>query len=113
MPDKRNSLGGRGSRRAARPAEPDHGSRQTAGDQPGPTDGQSPLVSLTPRERKVATLFVETLGDTKAIARQLKLAKPTVRNHLTSIEHKLQAHSRQELFAILFRAQSTSQNPPA
>jgi DNA-binding CsgD family transcriptional regulator len=76
-------------------------------------NGAAVLAALTPREREVAALFVETLGDTKAIARHLGIAWQTVRNHLASIEHKLQGHSRQELFAILLRAQNTPQNPPA
>jgi DNA-binding NarL/FixJ family response regulator len=60
------------------------------------------LATLTPREREVLALFVETCND-KAVAHRLGTAFQTVRNQLMSIEHKLGVKSREELIKAALR----------
>lgn len=71
-------------------------------------NGADKLASLTPREREVLTLFLETFS-VKKVAARLGTHPQTVRNQLASVEHKLGTKSQAELvrfaaFARIIRA---------
>ncbi|WP_244470700.1 helix-turn-helix transcriptional regulator [Microvirga massiliensis] len=67
-----------------------------------PRPGQSPaqvaasIADLTPREREVLTLVCQGKSDPE-IARELKLARNTVRNHVASLYQKLGVNRRSAL----------------
>lgn len=72
------------------------GSR-TAGD-------ESPVLAvLTPTERKVASLVAEGLTN-QAIAARMVLAEGTVKNHVSTLLHKLQTPDRTALALTLYKA---------
>ena len=82
--------------RVARLAFTTDGSR-TAGD-------ESPVLAvLTPTERKVASLVAEGLTN-QAIAARMVLAEGTVKNHVSTLLHKLQAPDRTALALTLYKA---------
>lgn len=82
--------------RVARLAFTTSGSR-TAGD-------ESPVLAvLTPTERKVASLVAEGLTN-QAIAARMVLAEGTVKNHVSTLLHKLQAPDRTALALTLYKA---------
>jgi DNA-binding CsgD family transcriptional regulator len=56
---------------------------------------------LTDREREVLALLTQGLG-TEEIAQSLSISPSTVRNHVQSILHKLDVHSRLEAVAYTF-----------
>ena len=63
-------------------------------------------TSLTARERKVIRAIVEHSGAAnKAIAQQLFISEHTLRNHLTSIYHKLEVNNRLELYVYAAKHQ--------
>jgi len=59
--------------------------------------------TLTGREREIAALVREGMSN-KEIARSLRIGSATVKNHVHSILKKLQAKSRGEAAAALYRA---------
>ncbi|MCG3212465.1 MAG: hypothetical protein FOGNACKC_06135 [Anaerolineae bacterium] len=63
-------------------------------DSPGPSS-LAEIPSLTKREREVLTLLRQGLT-TAEISESLSISPATVRNHIQSILHNLQAHSRLE-----------------
>lgn len=65
-------------------------------------------VRLTPREREVLSLTSRGLSN-KAMASELGLQLPTVKNHLRNIFDKLGVHSRAEAIAL---ALSSADRPP-
>lgn len=82
--------------RVARLAFTTDGSR-TAGN-------ESPVLAvLTPTERKVASLVAEGLTN-QAIAARMVLAEGTVKNHVSTLLHKLQAPDRTALALTLYKA---------
>ena len=82
--------------RVARLAFTTDGSR-TAGD-------ESPVLAvLTPTERKVASLVAEGLTN-QAIAARMVLAEGTVKNHVSTLLHKLQTPDRTALALTLYKA---------
>ena len=82
--------------RVARLAFTTSGSR-TAGD-------ESPVLAvLTPTERKVASLVAEGLTN-QAIAARMVLAEGTVKNHVSTLLHKLQTPDRTALALTLYKA---------
>ncbi|WP_164707486.1 helix-turn-helix domain-containing protein, partial [Metapseudomonas otitidis] len=56
---------------------------------------------LTPREREIALLLRDGLGN-KALARHLDLGLPTVKTHLLNLFRKVGARNRTELVGMLF-----------
>jgi PAS domain S-box-containing protein len=64
------------------------------------SDG-SRVEALTKREREVLSLLAQGHG-TADIAESLSISAATVRNHVQSILHKLQVHSRVEAIAYAF-----------
>ena len=75
---------------AARPADPE----------------QEKQASLTAKERKVIAAVVKASGaSNKVLAQQLFLSEHTLRNHLTSIYHKLGVGNRLELYVYATRHQ--------
>ncbi|MEW6636557.1 MAG: response regulator transcription factor [Actinomycetota bacterium] len=64
-------------------------------DSPGPED-------LTPREREVLALLAEGLQN-REIAARLFVTERTVKFHVSSILHKLEAHNRTEAVSIAAR----------
>lgn len=82
--------------RVARLAFTTSGSR-TAGD-------ESPVLAvLTPTERKVASLVAEGLTN-QAIAARMVLAEGTVKNHVSTLLHKLQTPDRTAIALTLYKA---------
>ncbi len=67
---------------------------------PAPVAGPLP-EALTDREGEVLSLLAQGCG-TLDIARSLSISSSTVRNHIQSILHKLQVHSRLEAVAYAF-----------
>lgn len=61
----------------------------------------SPFEALTKREREVLSLLAQGHG-TADIAESLSISAATVRNHVQSVLHKLQVHSRVEAIAYAF-----------
>lgn len=59
------------------------------------------LQGLTPREREIALLLREGIGN-KQLARHLGVGLPTVKTHLLNLFRKVGASSRTELVAMLF-----------
>lgn len=56
-------------------------------------------ASLTDRERKIVQLVVDGQGTSnKELARRLFISEHTLRNHLTSVYHKLDVGNRLELY---------------
>ncbi len=64
--------------------------------------GESPLASLSPREREVFDLVVRGFTS-KEIAASLVIARKTVETHRTKINRKLGAHSPVDLLRIAHR----------
>ena len=65
---------------------------------------ESPVLAvLTPTERKVASLVAEGLTN-QAIAARMVLAEGTVKNHVSTLLHKLQAPDRTALALTLYKA---------
>ena len=65
---------------------------------------ESPVLAvLTPTERKVASLVAEGLTN-QAIAARMILAEGTVKNHVSTLLHKLQAPDRTALALTLYKA---------
>ncbi|WP_231973471.1 response regulator [Variovorax sp. HW608] len=58
---------------------------------------------LTARERKIVACSVEGTESNAALARRLCIAEATLRNHLTSIYHKLGIANRLELYAYVLQ----------
>lgn len=70
------------------------GARQTA---PSPDDTR--IATLTPKEIEVITAVVRRKGaKSLVIADDLGISEHTLRNHLTTIYHKLEVHGRLELY---------------
>jgi DNA-binding NarL/FixJ family response regulator len=66
---------------------------------PKPDTASVRNASLTAKERKIVHAMVEDSGaSTTALAARLFIAEHTLRNHLTSIYHKLDVSSRLELY---------------
>ena len=67
-------------------------------------EDESPVLAvLTPTERKVASLVAEGLTN-QAIAARMILAEGTVKNHVSTLLHKLQAPDRTSLALTLYKA---------
>ena len=65
---------------------------------------ESPVLAvLTPTERKVASLVAEGLTN-QAIAARMVLAEGTVKNHVSTLLHKLQTPDRTALALTLYKA---------
>jgi PAS domain S-box-containing protein len=62
---------------------------------------EAPPTELTNREREVLALLAQGFN-TADIARSLSITSATVRNHVQSILHKLQVHSRLEAVTYAF-----------
>ena len=63
----------------------------------------SAIRSLTPRQRNVLDVMMEGKSN-KAICRILKIAEPTVKNHITAILKALNAANRTEAVLKIARA---------
>jgi PAS domain S-box-containing protein len=63
--------------------------------------GDPPAQDLTDREREVLSLLAQGLS-TRELAQSLSISPATVRNHVQSILHKLDVHSRLEAVAYAF-----------
>jgi DNA-binding NarL/FixJ family response regulator len=62
------------------------------------------IASLTPKERKIVAIVVESNGAAnKELAAKLFIAEPTLRNNLTSIYQKLGVANRLELYVYATR----------
>ncbi|MDB5762855.1 MAG: putative two-component system response regulator [Herminiimonas sp.] len=69
-------------------------------------------AALTARERKIVHAIVEESGaSNKAIAQRLFISEHTLRNHLTSIYHKLDVINRLELYVYAVKHQLGSALP--
>jgi two-component system nitrate/nitrite response regulator NarL len=69
-------------------------------------------AALTARERKVISVLVDESGaSNKAIAQRLFISEHTLRNHLTSIYHKLDVMNRLELYVYAVKHQLGSSSP--
>lgn len=68
-----------------------------------PHASQSPVATLTPRERDLLALVAEGL-DNAQIAARLGIREKTVRNHLTSIYAKLGVETRAQAIVLVHRA---------
>ncbi len=67
---------------------------------------QDKKATLTARERKIVQAIVEESGaSNKAIAQRLFISEHTLRNHLTSIYHKLDVGNRLELYVYAVKHQ--------
>ena len=64
--------------------------------------GTMKILSLTEREREVATLLCDGLKN-KEIGKKLFISETTVRHHLTSIFAKLEVSNRFELIIFLYK----------
>lgn len=65
-------------------------------------DARSELAALSGREREILRCLVKGTA-TAAIARQLSIARVTVRNHVQSLLQKLNVHSKLEAVALANR----------
>jgi two-component system nitrate/nitrite response regulator NarL len=63
--------------------------------------GDLPAQDLTDREQEVLSLLAQGLS-TQELAQSLSISPATVRNHVQSILHKLNVHSRLEAVAYAF-----------
>jgi PAS domain S-box-containing protein len=70
--------------------------------QPAPKPPVMPRESLTPRQTEILGLIAAG-ASTSEIATQLTVSTETVRNHVRSLMHKLQAHTRPEAVAAARR----------
>jgi DNA-binding CsgD family transcriptional regulator len=77
-------------------------------EQPGTLAG--PLVALTAREREVAALVVDGLGD-REIAQRLYLRRHTVSQYVKQIYRKLGVDSRVALTGLLLGGREAHRNP--
>jgi DNA-binding CsgD family transcriptional regulator len=68
-----------------------------------PHASQSPVATLTPRERDLLALVAEGL-DNAQIAARLGISGKTVRNHVTSIYAKLGVETRAQAIVLVHRA---------
>ncbi|HEY3541582.1 MAG TPA: LuxR C-terminal-related transcriptional regulator [Gaiellaceae bacterium] len=59
-------------------------------------------ATLSPRQRQVLSLLADGHGPS-AIARELELSLPTVRNHIAAVLHRLGCHSQLEAVALARR----------
>lgn len=87
------------------------GTRQAESAPPAEDDQSDRLDALTLREREVLSLYVKHSFNAKRVAKLLDTQPQTVRNQLTSIEHKLGVHSREELVAKITSLNGAA--PPA
>ncbi|MCC4115627.1 response regulator transcription factor [Aromatoleum toluclasticum] len=72
------------------------GTRQAA---PSPDDAR--VATLTPKEIEVITAVIRHKGaKSLVIADDLRISEHTLRNHLTTIYHKLEVHGRLELYVF-------------
>lgn len=63
-------------------------------------------ASLTPRERRIIQAVLDSQGaSNKALAARLFISEHTLRNHLSSIYHKLDVGNRLELYVYAIRHQ--------
>lgn len=67
-------------------------------------DGRGEAVGLTMREKEILSCLVRGLA-TAAIAKQLCIARVTVRNHVQSVLQKLDVHSKLEAVVLANRLQ--------
>jgi len=58
------------------------------------------LLTITPRERQVLTLYISLFND-KQVARRLGTRPQTVRNQIASIIRKMKVSNRIELIALM------------
>ncbi len=93
----RNGAPARGQ--SAPPAQPAANPAAASPTAPSPSVPSDLLSRLTPREREVLALFIETCHDKKVAAR-LGISVQTVRNQIASIQHKLGVESREVLIKI-------------
>lgn len=64
------------------------------------------LASLTSRERKIIQMIVDGQGaSNKELAQRLFISEHTLRNHLTSVYHKLDVANRLELYVYALKHQ--------
>lgn len=64
------------------------------------------LASLTTRERKIIQMIVDGQGaSNKELAQRLFISEHTLRNHLTSVYHKLDIGNRLELYVYAVKHQ--------
>ena len=64
------------------------------------------LASLTTRERKIIQMIVDGQGaSNKELAQRLFISEHTLRNHLTSVYHKLDIANRLELYVYAVKHQ--------
>lgn len=72
------------------------GARQAA-----PSADDARVATLTPKEIEVITAVVRRKGaKSLVIADDLRISEHTLRNHLTTIYHKLEVHGRLELYVF-------------
>ncbi len=83
-----------------------------AGVPPSTDDSRPDTVALSPREREVLALVADGRSN-KAIAEALFLSPNTVKTHVASLLHKLDADSRAQLAAMVARQafSPTTANP--
>ena len=65
-------------------------------------DGRGEAAGLTVREKEILGCLVRGLATT-AIAKQLRIARVTVRNHVQGVLQKLNVHSKLEAVALANR----------
>ncbi|WP_311196644.1 response regulator transcription factor [Rugamonas fusca] len=63
--------------------------------------GADKLASLTAKERQICDLIAAGGGGNKALAQTLFISDHTLRNHLTSIYHKLGVTNRLDLYVFM------------
>lgn len=81
-----------------------------------PDPEMAKIAQLTPKERNIIdTIARESGASNKVIAQRLFISEHTLRNHLTSIYHKLDLSNRLELYvyAVKHALHSSSQEPRA
>lgn len=82
-----------------------------------PCPEQQKQAQLTQRERKVIQLILEGRGaSNKALAARLFISEHTLRNHLSSIYHKLEVANRLELYVYALKhemGRSAAESLPA
>jgi DNA-binding CsgD family transcriptional regulator len=71
--------------------------------QDGPPESPRGLGRLTARERQIAELVAQGLGN-QAIATRLYVSRRTVEAHLSTIYRKYSLHSRSALAALVLQA---------
>ena len=99
----RDANNGNGNGKAAAEAPPPSAPEKAASEPLSPvTLAGGDTVALTEREKEILRSLAEGLG-TNAIAKKYSIASVTVRNHVQSILHKLDVHTKVAAVVLAYR----------